>query len=353
MSACIRIVSFNIFRQDAVGNFCYDLAELYQAGGYRVQLYADRFDADSSVNPYQKLFSDTNPNDIIFYHHSIHDPFIEQVAQTRANKIAYFHGITPPDLLKKHEPITAEFCEAGLQQLPMLNQFDEIYVNSESTAKQLQKYMQPRVTPKPLPPVVGTRDLLNHIQPVKEKQKPEKKTVLCVGRVVPHKKIEDAIHLLSTFCSEYPGKDIQMIVVGVFQDNDYGTEVCALINQLQLSEKIIFKGFVPDEILIENYLSSDCYLMMSEHEGFGVPLLEALKAEIPILAYAKNSVGEVLGDAGCQFEEKNFSQIAGLLHEILYNTHYRETLLEKQNLRLEALLALCDERRFLKAVEDL
>lgn len=348
MSVCIRIISINIYHKDAIGNFCYDLATLYQKNGFNVQLYAIGFDSESPVKPYELLFSETQPDDIIFYNFSIYDPYVEKVANIEAKKIVYFHGITPPDLLVKYQPETAQQCEDGLQQLILLNHFDVIYVNSESTAKQLRKYVQPRLTPNLLPPIVGTRDLLNHIHPLKEKQKIEKKTVLCVGRVVPHKKIEDAIYLLNAFCQRFPEKIIQMTVVGFFHEEGYGADIRALIERLQLSDKVFFKGFVSDDVLIENYLSSDCYLMMSEHEGFGVPLLEALKAEIPILAYAKNSVGEVLGDAGCQFEEKNFTEIAESLHEILYNDHYRKTLLEKQNQRLQKLLAQCDEHEFLK-----
>src|SRR3990167_4950670 len=130
MKKNIRIAAVNIYHKDAIGNFCYDLVNLYEKAGYRVYLYSEGYDQDSLVKQYELLFSETTDQDIIFYHHSIYDKNIERISLLNAKKIVYFHGITPPQLLEKYEPITAKQCEEGLKQLQYLNQFDVLCVNS-------------------------------------------------------------------------------------------------------------------------------------------------------------------------------------------------------------------------------
>ncbi|OGT43026.1 MAG: hypothetical protein A3F13_07475 [Gammaproteobacteria bacterium RIFCSPHIGHO2_12_FULL_40_19] len=350
MKKHIRIASINIFSKDAIGNFCYDLAALFQKSGFAVSLYADAYDLDGPVKPYELLFSDTRDEDIIFYHHSIYDAHIERITKITAKKIAYFHGITPPEFLEKYQPITAQDCEKGLQQLHFLNQFDALCVNSLSTAEQMKEYTTRALTPTIIPPIVASRDTLKNIKKTHQTITSQQKTLLSVGRVVPHKKMEDIIKLFATFTQTFPEVDITLKVVGTFPENEYQKEILVLVSHYNLVDKISFKGFVTDEELIDAYVTAHCYVMMSEHEGFGVPLLEALKAEVPILAYQKNSIGEVLGDAGCKVATKDFDHMANLLHQILFDDHYRQKIQLGQRKRLKKLLSSCQDHIFLKLI---
>lgn len=342
----VRIISINIYEKDAIGNFCYDLAAVYQKNGFDVQLYAVGFDSGSPVKSYEHLFSDVKKEDIIFYHFSIYDVHAERVANIDAKKIVYFHGITPPELLKEYQPITAQQCEDGLAQLHYLNQFDVLCVNSNSTFNQLKNYIDPVQIPHIIPPIVSCRNLLQtkHIKKIKS----EKKTLLCVGRIVPHKKIEDVIETVSAFTTLFPEIDLQLEIVGAFPETDYQTLIFDLIKHHQLENTIIFKGFVSDTLLQDSYSNADCYIIMSEHEGFGVTLLEALKSNVPILAYAKNSIGEVLGDAGCQFDQKEFNYIANQLYQLLMDDDFSQTILLRQQKQFQKIMSDCHETVFLK-----
>jgi glycosyltransferase involved in cell wall biosynthesis len=168
--------------------------------------------------------------------------------------------------------------------------------------------------------------------------------------VVPHKKTEDVIALFSRFHTLFPDSDVQLQVIGVFPESEYKQAILSFVSQLAISDKINFRGFVTDEELIDAYANANCYVLMSEHEGFGVPLLEALKAEVPILAYQKNSVGEVLGEAGCQITEKDYDLSAIVLHQILIDDPYRQTIISGQCEQLKKLMVLCDDSVFLKLI---
>lgn len=350
MERVIRIVAINIYRKDAIGNFCYDLVNVYEKAGYTVYLYADGYDQNSPVKKYALLFSETNNQDIIFYHHSIYDANIECVVALPAKKIAYFHGITPPEYLKKYQPITAQQCEEGLQQLHWLNKFDVLCVNSLSTLHQMKQYITPSLIPQVIPPIVASRDTLQNIKKTHQTATQGKMTLLSVGRVVPHKKVEDIIQLLAAFTRSFPAVDIELTVIGAFPENEYHTDILALVSQLNIAEKINFKGFITNEELMEAYATAQCYVMMSEHEGFGVPLLEALKAQVPVLAYKKNSIGEVLGNAGSQFVTKDFNQLANRLHQILFDDAYRQKIILGQCEQLKKLMAACDDPIFLQLI---
>jgi len=352
MNQQIRIASINIYRKDAIGNFCYDLADTFEKAGFSVDLYADGFDENSSVKKYELLFTDANDHDIIFYNHSIYDANIERITQLNAKKIVYFHGITPPEFLRKYQPITADDCEKGIQQLPYLNAFNLLCVNSTSTLNQLKKSITVKNSAHIIPPIVASRLKSNSIEKI-TKANQSKKKLLSVGRVLPHKKIEDTIKIFSAFTSFFPEIDIELNIVGVFPETDYYHEVMALISALNIGDKINFVGSVDNDALLSHYLSADCYLLMSEHEGFGVPLLEALKADLPILAYRKNSINEVLGDSGCQIDDKSAEKTATLLHHILCDGTYRDDLLSKQRKQLARLLQSCDESVFLKLINTI
>ena len=100
----------------------------------------------------------------------------------------------------------------------------------------------------------------------------------------------------------------------------YYDMVRALIGEYQMpADRFIFTGPVPDEDLATYYRTARVYISLSEHEGFCVPLLEAMAADVPVLAYASTAVPDTLGGAGVQFAPKDLEFAAELLGELAYN----------------------------------
>ena len=86
----------------------------------------------------------------------------------------------------------------------------------------------------------------------------------------------------------------------------YYAQVRALIAEFQmLPDRFWFTGPVPDEDLAAFYRWADVYVSLSEHEGFCVPLVEAMAADVPVLAYGAGAVPETLGGAGMLFAPKD------------------------------------------------
>ena len=94
-------------------------------------------------------------------------------------------------------------------------------------------------------------------------------------------------------------------------------------------------GPVPDEELAVYYRTASVYISLSEHEGFCVPLLEAMAADVPVLAYASSAVPDTLGGAGVSFYPKDLEFAAELLCELAFNERLRDNVIAGQRRRLK------------------
>ena len=102
-----------------------------------------------------------------------------------------------------------------------------------------------------------------------------------------------------------------------------------------LPDRFWFTGPVPDEDLGAFYRWADVYVSLSEHEGFCVPLVEAMAADVPVLAYKAGAVAETLGGAGVLFEPKDLELAAEMLGLLVYDRTIRERVLAGQRRRLQ------------------
>ena len=92
-----------------------------------------------------------------------------------------------------------------------------------------------------------------------------------------------------------------------------------------LNDRFVFTGPVPDEELAVYYRHAAVYISLSEHEGFCVPLVEAMAADVPVLAYAAAAVPDTLGGAGVQFAPKDLEYAAELLGSLAFDDDLRAT----------------------------
>ena len=158
---------------------------------------------------------------------------------------------------------------------------------------------------------------------------------LFVGRIVPNKKIEDHIKLAEQY-KRYVDEQYRFVFVGKTDATPrYYSAIRALLERYRMPQgRFIFTGAVPDEDLATYYRTASVYISLSEHEGFCVPLLEAMAADVPVLAYASTAVPDTLGGAGVQFAPKDLEYAAELLGELAYNDGLRKQVIAGQRARL-------------------
>jgi glycosyltransferase involved in cell wall biosynthesis len=112
-----------------------------------------------------------------------------------------------------------------------------------------------------------------------------------------------------------------------------------LIEERDLRGDVFFAGKVDDSYLHAYYRTADLYFSMSEHEGFGVPFIEAMWFDVPVLAYRSSAVPETLGQGGVLFTEKDdLEQVAALAHVLISNQDVRGRVLAAQQERRQDFL---------------
>jgi glycosyltransferase involved in cell wall biosynthesis len=160
--------------------------------------------------------------------------------------------------------------------------------------------------------------------------------ILFVGRIVPNKRIDDHIRLAEVY-KRYVDSYYRFIFVGRYDGVPaYYAQVRALIAEYRmLPDRFWFTGPVPDEDLAAFYRWADAYVSLSEHEGFCVPLIEAMAADVPVLAYAAGAVPETLGGAGLLLAPKDLEVAAEMLGLLVYDRPVRARVLDGQRTRLK------------------
>jgi glycosyltransferase involved in cell wall biosynthesis len=90
--------------------------------------------------------------------------------------------------------------------------------------------------------------------------------------------------------------------------------------------------------LVTYYRLADIYVSMSEHEGFGKPLIESMYFGIPVLAYAAAGVPETMGGAGVLFREKDYEALAELVDIIVKDETIRDRIVARERERVKEFL---------------
>ena len=128
--------------------------------------------------------------------------------------------------------------------------------------------------------------------------------------------------------------EARLLLVGSYIDLErYLALLRNMVRELKL-DNVIFTGHIRLEQLTAYYRAADLFLCMSAHEGFCIPLLEAMHFGIPILAYGAAAVPETLGGSGVLVREKDFPRIAELMDLLLNDVSLREGIIRRQRGRL-------------------
>ncbi len=346
----VRIVSKNIYRRDAVGNLCLAIYRMLRQNDVVVEAYAENFglELNDIVHPVSRLAVDAKQDDTILYFYSIYDEHLDAVLELDvARKIAYFHGVTSPDLLRVFDPALSEQCANGLKQLHRLGCFDVLGANSLATALDLVKSLDPtRWTIEKIQ--VLTPSLISESGPVMQ-SRPEgssRARLLYVGRLSPHKRIEHVLALFEAYRRLCP--DAECWIAGAESNAAY-RGFLGLLEQSRLAipaGRVHWLGEVSEDQLQTLYRTASVYISMSEHEGFCLPVLEAMNAELPVFSYAQAAVREVLDDTGIVFYDKDFLGLAKDLQALLDAPDRLAQIVTRQSARASTLIRAADGSGF-------
>jgi len=309
-----------IFYGDAVTNYLFELYNVFKLYGFESVIITEVIDRNLKekdeykiVNPKEiEIYTD----DILIYHYSMPSSLAFILGNKKCKKIIIYHNVTPPVFFHGYSEIYEKECLKGRYNIKKLvSLYHKAWADSSYNASCLEKLGFNNVSIMPIPYKKNYNIIPNNF--ILNKYK-ENKNILFVGRISPNKKQEDIIKAFFYYHKIEPNS--HLFLIGNYSGLEvYKDMLNSLIKSLKLINCIHMPGKVSYEDLEAYWQSASLFLSMSEHEGFCVPVLEALAHEVPVLAFASSAIPETLGNAGILFYEKNFTRIAEVMNAIIEN----------------------------------
>lgn len=336
----IFICAPDIFSGDAVGNHCLGIARCVRRLGYDAEIHAQRFMVGNhDIQPFENIFKDIRSDDILVVSYSIVDPFLDRLLQINCRKICYFHGVTQPELLQDIDPVTAELCQRSIDQLPKLVGFDVVIANSLSSKKYLSGFIE-NFTIEVIPPIFYDMPVFSRSS-ITCSIVGNTKRLLMVGRVVPHKFIEDGIEILALLRAR--GINVSLSLVGSMPNYLYSKMLINFARSLGVIDYVDFNGTLDDIDLFRYYDQSDILLVTSRHEGFCVPVLEAMHFGVRPFVRSGTAAEELCFPGDIFSEDDVLNSWAGIIFDESINFSQSKKTREDYTTRSADILRLADD----------
>lgn len=319
---------------DAIGSEVLAFQKLLRSWGLRSEIFAVNYDRRlrGRVRAVEDYAPQAGPDDVLIFHFSIGAELAGQVLGLPGRKVLRYHNITPAEFLEGLNPDSAARCRQGREQLARLAPAMELGLGASAyNCQELTAAGCPRVEELPIlldlevldtPPDQNVLDRFA-----------DAPCVLHVGRVVPNKKLEDLIKTHFWLSRLVPG--CRLLLVG--SEGGWGPYAGGLRNLVtELSVPgVHFSGHVSFAALMAYYRAASLYLCLSEHEGFCVPLVEAMHFGLPIVAYDSTGVTGTLGQGGILLPHKDPIHTAEVVARALTDPGLRDALARAARARLE------------------
>jgi glycosyltransferase involved in cell wall biosynthesis len=314
------------------------MRDAFRAWGHTADVYALELDEDLEGDG--RRFVDWRPgeeHDVVILHYALPSPLTAALKEHRGRRALLHHNITPPEYFAGWDSEMMRICAIGREELATLVPHVDLgLADSEFNRLELQGLGFRRTGVLPIyldfaryrePPAPVLRRVLED----------GCTNLLFVGRLAPNKKPEDLIRLAS-YWKRFISPDVRLVLVGKPpRRRAYFDALQALAYEEGFTPwEVLFLGHVSHHDMLACYAAADVFVSMSEHEGFGVPLVESMLMRVPVLAYSATAVPHTLGGAGVQFSEKRLPEVAEIAHALVTDEALRADVLAGQDRRLAA-----------------
>ena len=345
------LVSFSF--GDAISNEAIRIQRILQNRGYDSQIFAEAVDTTlaaraKSLWEYQEYSS---PENVLILHFSIGAGMSKFAYELPDRMILIYHNITPAHWFASYHPHLARLCYRGRRELAAFPKRTSLALGvSEFNRAELEAA---GFKPTAVLPFMRDREQLA-VRPnptVLQMFDDDKSNFLYVGRVIPPKRFEDLIKFFHIY-KKRVDSNARLLLVGEWRGFErYFDALIRLVDDLSLRD-VVFTGHVDTDDLVAYYQVADLFISMSEHEGFGVPLIEACHFGLPVMAFDAGAVAETLGGSGILFREKRFEEVAEMAHCLLHDSDLAERVVAAQFDRLDEMESWDEEAMLMGFVEQ-
>lgn len=339
---------------DGVGNDCLGIYSILKQAGFETAIYAGHIGKNlpsGFIFPLDRMGA-VCEDDIVIYHLSTGNNLNFIFGEMKGKKILRYHNITPGYFFEPYNRTIQKDCDYGRAGLRYLaDKVDYCLVDSDYNGQELIRcgYRCPVET---IPIAIDFKDY-NQMpdQDLIKKYSDGRKNIIFTGRITPNKCQQDVIKVFYLY-KKYYEKDARLFLVGSWNGmENYYRKLVDYTQQLGLND-VYFTGHVPFNQILAYYRLADTFVCMSEHEGFCIPLIEAMYFHVPIIAYDSSAIGETLGESGVLLREKDALLAASCIDAVCKDREMQDWIKRVQMNQLKRFSTEETQKRILDIIAE-
>jgi glycosyltransferase involved in cell wall biosynthesis len=331
------------------------MRDAFRSWGHTADVYALELDADlvGDGRPFSDYRTGSR-DDVVILHYALPSPLTDALREHRGRRVLLHHNITPPEFFAGWDEEMTRICALGREQLGSLAAHVDLgLADSEFNRLELEALGFRRTGVLPI--YLDFRRYREAPNPVLREMLGDGLTnLLFVGRLAPNKRPEDLVRL-AAYWRRYIAPDVRLLLVGKWWTRGcYFDRLQAFAYEMDFTPwEVMFLGHVDHDDLLACYAAAHVFVSMSEHEGFGVPLVESMLMRVPVLAFSAGAVPYTLGGAGVQFARKDYAEIGEMAQLLAGGSDLRTAVLAGQDRRLPAFAPDAVEKALRAYLESL
>ena len=316
---------------DAIGHEVLGIQRVLRSAGYESEIFVETADyrLEPQTRDYRELVDVSRPDNLLLHHFSLGSK-ASRTAYAMPDRMALiYHNITPPEyFVGVHRTLARQTFRGRRELQAYAGRCDLAMGDSEFNRQDLENLGFPRTAVLPVVPDFTHLDCEPNWLVARDFDD-EWTNIVFVGRVIANKKIEDLIRWFHAYHTIFNPRSRLLLVGAQSGFERYLASLHQLVGTLGASH-VHFVGHVSDEELVAFYDVADLFLCASEHEGFCVPIVEAVYKQVPVLAYAATAVPSTMDGAGVLFEDRDPLHVAALMDEIVSNVELQDQIVDGQ-----------------------
>lgn len=327
---------------DAVGREARAIRDHLRAAGHESEVFAGFVDPrlGGEARPLRDFPADDGSETACLYHFSPGSPAGRVALEARGPLAVVYHNVTPARFFAGWSDESARLAAGADRELRALAPRARLGL-AKSAFSRRDLEASGFAACSVLPFVHEPANLVPP-SPVFERLCGDGRAhVLAVGRLAPNKRIEDVLRAFALL-QRGPVPRSRLLLVGDDGLHAYAAALRDLARALRLRD-VVFCGRVDEDELRSAYALADVLVSLSEHEGYGVPLVEAMLAGVPVVAYDAGAVAETMDGAGILLRDKRPEVVAGVIERLLGDEALRAAVLAGQE-RMAARVRATDYR---------
>ena len=339
------------YEPGAVGGHIVEVQRLCREQGWDSEVFTEHLRGlpGRHYGEYDRI---ARPDDVLMYHTAIGSPVSDYVQGRTERVVVDHHNLTPVGYFAPWEPDVVHGLAWGRRQLAEMTSRATLGIaDSSYNESELHDLGYVRTTVVPI--LMDLAQLERECDDAAaDALAAEGPAWLFVGRIAPNKAHQDLIKAFAAYRRVYDG-DARLRIVGGSASDRYVQALRDFVSALQLDDAVTFVGSVSDAELAAHYRAAAVYVSLSDHEGFCVPLLEAMHNDLPVVAYASSAVPETLGAGGICLSTKEPARVAAAVHRVLSDAAVRDALTAAGHRQLATFDLAVTRQRMLDALAPL